>query len=553
MVLRSAKYNDVYFSTNNGLAETNHVFINGNSMAEAWRNRNSFVTAETGFGTGLNFLATWKMFEETAPKGNRLHFISVEKHPLSKDEIYEALKGWRQELGAYIDKFLAQYPIRVPGPHIIHLSSSVSLTVWFGDIADVLPAWQGFQVDAWYLDGFTPAKNPDMWTDELYAHMARLSHGDTTFASFTAAGHVRRGLEAAGFEVQKAKGYGHKRDMIHGRFISQERIERPNPRSIAIIGGGLAGCAMAYAARLRGMKAVIYEANDDIAQGASAGKMGMVNPKLTAKPTPHADYYTAAYAHALRVLSQFEDIDFIQNGSLHLCTSEDKHRRFTGYIDNLGWHEDHIQRVGGDLFYPDAASVSPASLCRALAQGANIKTGQEIKSIKDIEEDIIVIASGYAVNDLLGEELPVHSVRGQVSWIKPQDGIDKNICYGGYITPQSSEGVHVLGATFQPWEADCDLKEEDHMDNLANYNAATGGHLTKDDIVGGWAALRASSRDRFPVVGSWYEGVYLSVAHGSHGIISGLMAAEIIMAQVTGMPVPASRAVLKALSPKRFC
>ena len=332
-MIKSKQFDDVYFSADGGMAETQYVFLDANNLPEAWSGGESFTIAETGFGTGLNFLCAWKLFEETHQAGQKLHFISVEKYPLSKDEITDALKGWGAELSPYMDRFLSMYPLRVPGPHFIRMNDDVSLTLWIGDVVDVLPQWQGGQVDAWFLDGFTPSKNPDMWCDILYESMARLSHDQTTYATFTAAGHVRRGLESHGFSVEKCKGFGRKRDMIKGQFMNGVP-KRPDtrPKTIGIIGGGLAGCAMAYSAKRAGMVPVIYEKGKSLAVGASGGRLGMVNPKLTAKPTAHSDYYTMAYAHALRVLPQFDDIDFQQCGSRHLCLDEDKDRRFRGIL-----------------------------------------------------------------------------------------------------------------------------------------------------------------------------------------------------------------------------
>jgi tRNA 5-methylaminomethyl-2-thiouridine biosynthesis bifunctional protein len=552
MVLRSEQFDDVYFSAQDGLAETRHVFLGGNDITTLFKQGGEYIIAETGFGTGLNFLATWTEFEAHAHENARLHFISVEKYPLSKQEIATALEPWQAELSHYVERYLKLYPIRVPGPHCIHVSPRVTLTIWLGDIADILPEWRDFQVDAWYLDGFTPAKNPEMWTAELYETMARLSHQQTRFATFTAAGHVKRGLEAAGFTVEKSQGYGRKRDMLRGIYTKGEKKSARKPKAIAIIGGGLAGCAMAYTAMQAGLKAIIYEAGDTLASGASGGRLGMVNPKLTAQPTAQSDYYTAAYANALRVLSQFNDIDFIQEGSRHLCLDSDKARRFEGYISNLGWHADHIHRDGEDLIYPDAPSVSPYKLCHALAQGREIRLNNPVIDISKVNEDIVILANGYAYNDVMDEKIPIHSVRGQVSHIKPQANITQNICFGGYITPQVSDGFHVLGASFQPWETDISVTTQDHQDNLKRYNQATNGDLSEDEIVGGWAALRTSSKDRFPIVGHVKDNIYVSTAHGSHGIISSIMAAQIIMAQLTGQPVPASREVIGALSPHRF-
>lgn len=556
-MIRSAQFDDVYFSADGGLAETHHVFMQGNDLPARWAGLKQVTIAETGFGTGLNFLVAWKVFEETATADQRLDFVSVEKFPLSSMEIRAALAHWRDAIGDYLDRFLDLYPIRVPGPHKLYISDRVTLTIWFGDVADVLPEWD-FSVDAWFLDGFTPAKNPEMWTPHLYAQMARLSHPQTTYATFTAAGDVRRGLEMAGFSVEKIKGFGRKRDMIRGRFMGgMVRRTVTKPQSVAIIGGGLAGTALLWLCNYYGIPATLYEATDHVATGASGGRLGMVNPKLTAKPSAQSSYYTSAYAHALRFLPQIADIDFQQCGSLHLCVDDDKDRRFSGYINNLGWLADHIRREGADLFYPDAAVVSPFRLCRKLAEGLDVRYGHRVTNLDDLTENVVILANGFAAAELIHDDLPIHSVRGQVSWVKPQTDVIRNLCFGGYITPPVDEGYHILGSSFQPWDTDVTVRLNDHADNLDRYNQAMAtkrGHvpLAMDDVVGGWAALRTSSKDRFPIVGKLSDRVYISTAHGSHGIISSLMAADILLSRLSGRPAPVARDVLQALDPKRF-
>ena len=251
---RSKEFDDVYFSRNDGLAETKHVFLASNGLPEGWSGRERFVIAETGFGTGLNFLAVWKLFRETA-KGERLDYISVEKFPLSKREIFEALRQvlslggvdlgegglesfmakalnashesyaphpnplptGEREFGWYLFRMLDSYPPRVPGFHRIMIDENVTLTLIFDDVNMAMPKIEA-QVDRWFLDGFKPAVNPDMWSSVLFENMARLSKPGARFATFTAAGFVKRGLRGTGFTVEKIKGYGTKRDMLVGVF-----------------------------------------------------------------------------------------------------------------------------------------------------------------------------------------------------------------------------------------------------------------------------------------------------------------------------------------------
>lgn len=218
----ASAFQDVYFSTDNGLEETKFVFLTQNDLNtrfKALKNAN-FTIAETGFGTGLNFLSTWQLWSEHAPSDSCLHFISVEKYPLSVDDISLALAYW-PTLAEFCQQLLAQYQQLSPGIHqLSFVDGKVTLSLLIGDVAEMLPQINT-QVDAWFLDGFSPAKNPDMWSATLFQNMARLSHSLTTFATFTSAGDVRRGLQAVGFQVNKLAGFGKKREMLRGHFAGE--------------------------------------------------------------------------------------------------------------------------------------------------------------------------------------------------------------------------------------------------------------------------------------------------------------------------------------------
>lgn len=199
----------MYFSAEDGLAETQYVFLKSNGLPDAWAGKDEFTIFETGFGTGLNFLAVWELFEQHAKRGQRLRFISVEKYPLSAANIREALEPWGFE--EKIDIMLGDYP-----SGFAH--GGVSLSLLIGDVNAVMPGLDE-QVDCWFLDGFKPSSNPEMWSETVFQNMARMSKPGATFATFTSAGFVKRGLREVGFEVEKVKGFGEKRDMLVGRKI----------------------------------------------------------------------------------------------------------------------------------------------------------------------------------------------------------------------------------------------------------------------------------------------------------------------------------------------
>ena len=217
----STQFEDVYFSSDNGLQETEYVFLQGNRLADRWQHlpTQHFTLIETGFGTGLNFLCSCQLWLETAPSDATLHFISVEKYPLALPDIKAALDLW-PGLTPYKQAFLAHYPAILSGESISIFNGRIRLTLLIGDAVAQLTTLK-VQADAWLLDGFAPAKNPEMWQPALFSNMARLSHAGTTFATFTSAGDVRRSLIAVGFKVQKRPGFGRKREMLIGEYSNK--------------------------------------------------------------------------------------------------------------------------------------------------------------------------------------------------------------------------------------------------------------------------------------------------------------------------------------------
>lgn len=220
---RSKEFDDVYFSEKDGLAETRHVFLEGNGLPGRWAGASEFTIFETGFGTGLNFLATWKLFRATKKPGAKLRFISVEKFPLSVEQIKKYLAPW-EELQEELNVLCKKYPVQIPRLRTscfarddIIVDDDMKLTLIFGDVNEIMPQVED-KIDCWFLDGFKPSANPEMWSEVLFRNMARLSNKGATFATFTAAGVVKRGLRAVGFTVEKVDGFGWKRDMLRGVF-----------------------------------------------------------------------------------------------------------------------------------------------------------------------------------------------------------------------------------------------------------------------------------------------------------------------------------------------
>jgi len=215
----STAFDDVYFSSDDGLLETEYVFIQGNALTSRWQSLadGNFTILETGFGTGLNFLCACKAWLDLAPANAMLNFTSVEKYPLNPADMHKALQHW-PALQPIADALLTQYETLLNTGTATLFNNRIRLRVLFGDATECLSKINT-KADAWFLDGFAPSKNPQMWQPALFEQMARLSHSETTFATFTSAGIVRRGLAATGFKVNKQPGFGKKREMISGYFM----------------------------------------------------------------------------------------------------------------------------------------------------------------------------------------------------------------------------------------------------------------------------------------------------------------------------------------------
>ena len=575
---RSEHFDDIYFAVENGLEETKHVFLGGNDLPERWQNRSRFTIAETGFGTGLNFISAWKCFEGTTAPHQKLHFISVEKYPLSPAQIKEYLFPWQGEIGSYVDRLTELYPLRTTGWHTLHLTDRVSLLLIFDDVNRAFPELDA-RIDAWFLDGHAPAKNPEMWSETVFSAMKRLSAPGATCATFTAAGVAKRGLKDAGFAIDKRRGFGRKRDMIVGRCAGQSLdISKTLIKTVAVIGGGLAGSTAAHALLRRGLHVDLFE-KEKLGAGASGNPLGLFNPRFSAQRSAESDFFGSAYALAVSTFKSLQnkvDIGYKPCGSLHLMTDSDKEKRYANLHENWNWHSDHLSFLDAAeatecsgvslnhacLFLPDSGVVSPEKLCQSLSAGATF-IREEVAALKYVDGlwslngkkyDAVILANAASCLKFSQvANLPFHTVRGQLSFVTGAVPLKTNLCYGGYCSVEV-KGSHVLGSTFQPWLTDTTLRAEDHERILGNFADAVPTLSGKFTVTGGRAALRTAAKDRIPVGGvvHGYPGLYISTAHGSHGLLSTLMIAEQLAAQCAGEDPVLPRSTLQLLSPSRF-
>jgi tRNA 5-methylaminomethyl-2-thiouridine biosynthesis bifunctional protein len=355
---------------------------------------------------------------------------------------------------------------------------------------------------------------------------------------------------------------------------------------VAIIGGGLAGTSCAYMLKQAGIEPVVYEAGEELAPAASGNALGLYNPRLSALRSAESEYYTAAFDLALEVFSSLchldrsgaewrdlrslgyarddNNIKWSCCGALHLMTDETREKRFAQAVQNWGWAPEKMQIVDaaeaskiagvdlqhGALYLPDSGVVSPKKLCAAYAKGVEIHFGTAVKP-DEVEADAVIIACGAAAKDF---GLPLNAVRGQLTFTKANahtEALKTNLCYGGYFSPAVG-GEHALGATFQRWLDHSQIIEEDDADNIVKLAAVAPDLAEGLEVTGHRAAVRAASKDHFPIVGKLRENLYVSAGHGSHGILSTLAAAEILTAMISGREQAFDQVVLDKLSPARF-
>ncbi len=558
------RFGDVYYSRDGGLAQARHVFLDGCGLPQAWRETQDFTISELGFGTGLNFLATWALWRAARRPGTRLHYLAVEGFPLTPSELNECLAPW-PELSVLAKALLRAYPHPQPGFHRLFPrvgsgdTPDVHLTLLFGDVVEVLKQVEA-RVDAWFLDGFAPEKNPEMWRADVLAEVGRLSHGGrggTCLATYSVASDVRRGLDAAGFDVTKSPGHGQKREMLRGRFRSREAgtshtllqpwfMRSPSARATrghaAIIGGGVAGTSIAHALSRRGWLTTVIDRRSALADEASGNPVGVLMPRMTAAPALDGRFYASAWRFAMQMLEEISDAGLPLNrsrcGLLQLATSPEEVARqqtiaATGPLpepllfqlnareasDAAGWTLPY-----GALYFAHGGYLQPRDLCSALAAQSRVLLGVDVAAVQHVagmwqvlddagrvhaHADVVVLANALGALRLpVTKWLPLQARRGQITLAPPtaaSAALRSVLVYGGYVTP-AHRGVHSLGATFDwvdPSATDLAARESDHARNLAGLETVVPNKLTTVDIstLRGRVGIRCTSPDHLPVVG----------------------------------------------------
>lgn len=569
----SEQFGDIYFSNEDGLEETHHVFLKGNGFPErfAVHPREVCIFAETGFGTGLNFLTLWRDFaqfkrQQPAAKLQRLHYISYEKYPLQLADLAATHAGV-PEVACYAEQLRAHWPLPLAGCHRLLLAEgAITLDLWFGDINALLPdrdASLNNQVDAWFLDGFAPSKNPDMWNETLFSAMAQMARPGGTFATFTAAGFVRRGLQQAGFNVAKVKGFGQKREMLTGTLPTGNPVSprvtaqsapwyhRPSASrcdDIAIVGGGIVSALTALALQRRGAQITLYCADTLPAQGASGNRQGALYPLLNGKNDALEIFFTHAFTFARRqydyLLAQDIAFDHQWCGVSQLAFDE-KSRNKIAKMLQIQWPEQLAQAMSREqlsalagldcahdgIHYPAGGWLCPSDLTSALIalaqrNGMICHYQHELHQLDRVNERwqlcfqqpvgdkhhaTVILATGHRLPEWeQTQHLPLSAVRGQVSHIPttPQlSPLRQVLCYDGYLTPVNPANQHhCIGASYQRGDTATDFRAAEQQENKQRLLRCLPqvSWPQQVDISDNQArcGVRCAIRDHLPMVGA---------------------------------------------------
>jgi tRNA 5-methylaminomethyl-2-thiouridine biosynthesis bifunctional protein len=560
---RSERFGDIYYSLQDGLSESRAVFLEGCGLPAAWRGRRGFTVLELGFGTGLNIAAVLKLWNETRASDAHLTLFSVEGFLMTRDEAARALSAW-PELAPFAEALLAQWPKARRGFARFDFPQwGASLILALMDVREALAQWDG-QADALFLDGFSPALNPDMWAEDVMQALADHAAPGARLATFTVAGAVRRGLQAAGFAVRKMPGFGRKRERLEAEFPGQAQDVRP-PRRIAIIGAGIAGSCLSWQARAQGLEADVFSTGE----GASGNPAALVTPRLDAGNPAVSALFADAFAYATDFYRRVCPDAIVSEGVDHAGVPPRDAARFAKILAQDVFAHDDLTPFSPDEA-PDLPGLSglrlhaalcmrPVLITQTLLAGQTV-TAQTVTGWRRDGEtltlrteagdhsgyDAIVLACGAGLFDL-GQGEDMRAVRGQVEYArgsKPQ----RAASWGGYAAPL--EDGFVFGATHDRDDRNAEARDDDRLRNIATLARAMPEQAAQINpaALTSRAAIRVASRDHLPRVHQIEAGVWRLTGLGGRGFcLAPLLAADLI-ASLRGASSPLPRVAKTLLS-----
>ena len=577
--LFSEEFDDLYSSAKGAVAECNHVFIKGNNLNERFENlgeNSKFYIGEIGFGIGINFLTTCKSWLDHTKQNQVLEFYSFDKYLFRLSDFIK-LNVSCPDLKEYISELERNYPRNIQGAQKISLfGGRIILNLIIGEIDNTQEYIKLMdKVDAWYFDGFSPSKNPDLWSIKLFKCIHKSCHENTTFSTYTSSGLVKNNLTESGFNHSRAMGFSDKRHMLKGTVDTQLKKNTSNTK-VAVIGSGIAGCVLSYTLAKKGIEVDLYEKSDSICSGASSHELLVTYPRLSAHDTAFGSFTLHSYIFATNFYKQLKTDAWKKTGVIILNHDAATEKRQSSLLEKRADGEiyryidpDEASEISGidiklnGLIYEDAGYILPEEMCKFLIESPkiNIFTSSHIKSIKKNREvfnlnigkkkfeyqNVCVCAGSETANIVDIDGISIK--RGQVTHIESLDNISRiklPICAKGYISPRVNN-IHLVGSSYSDSE-DTDLSEEEHLYNLNNLKLVIDEEM---NVITGQTGHRAVSKDHMPVVGM-KDGIYINTCHGSRASVTAPISAEIIASMIVDEAPPLMGRELESLSPERF-
>lgn len=560
--------------------ECEHVFIDGNNLKNRFRDlspNSNFSIGEIGFGIGLNFLITCKAWLKYTEHNQVLEFYSFDKYIFALEDFNEFISS-SSELKEYSEQLIKYYPKNIKGIQKISLfDGRISLNLIIGDISDTQEYIKSMTyIDAWFLDGFSPSKNPDLWSKELINSIGNTSYESSTISTYTSSGLVKRNLIDSGFAVRRTKGFAGKRHMLKGDALSKVSSKQGYSKKVAVIGSGITGCILSYLLAQKGIEVDLYEQSDSICAGASSHELLVTYPRLSAHDSAYGRFNLLSYVYATNFYENLKTQSWKKTGVLILNHDEDTARRQKALLErrsdgkiyrHLNYAEaselSGIEVKYDGLHFKDAGYVLPNELCGFLtgSEKINVFTNSKIENLsgdgmkttftirdEHFEYDDVCLCTGSDSSELMNID-GFSTKRGQVSHLESIGKISRinlPICAKGYISPEVSN-LHIVGSSYSDHKH-TDLTQEEHLSNLKKLQII----LDEDvKVKSGKVGLRAISKDHMPMVGK-KDGIFLNTCHGSRASVSAPICAEIISNLITEDAPPLQSRELKALCPLRF-
>tara|TARA_B100000427_G_scaffold148802_1_gene123798 strand:+ start:5469 stop:7265 length:1797 start_codon:yes stop_codon:yes gene_type:complete len=573
----SNKYQDRYFSKFQALEEAEYVFIKANNLLKRWKNlkeNENFKILELGFGAGINFLMTIRSWSAQDKKNNWLNYVSIENNPLKIEDLKKIIRNY-PELKDLAEKLIQSYPVNSKGIHRIEFKEEkVLLNLCFDEVnrslKDLDP--EKLTIDSIFHDGFSPSKNPEIWSNEIFQYLEKFSDNSTTYSTFSSAKLIRERLLKNGFRPILIKGFGTKKKMIKANLIKKENKKVAYKRKkIAVIGAGISGCSLSKILSDRGHKITLFEKNKNFLEDSEGFKAFVVHPRLSAFEGQLSRLNLNSYLYSTNFYDNLGSPHWNKTGVLSLNYDEitdKRHKqliearndtRIFSYVD-----KDEASFIAGikidtnGLFFKEAGWLNPVGIKKDLIDSSDIKLiNDEVlkvnknKVFTESEEkdfDVVCLCSSFENNGLIKIN-GINKKRGQVSYIKNEGEIKKlkvPVCANGYIV-QTSISTSLVGSTYNDIEDKDPLKSDD-LENLEKVTSITKQKFKlKDAGVG----FRATTRDYLPIVGN-LNGILLNIGHGSRGSITGPFCSQYISDVIDESPTIFGKRLSKALDPKRF-